>query len=109
MLFRRNINYEHITLTHSLAVNPNYKDKLKWTFKGSVGEYCLNIINVSSQDEGFYSCFSPGQMISNLQFELSIEGIFHFVQNTNLRFITQSFHLREFYFCCLYLQEGVWF
>ncbi|CAG2219687.1 unnamed protein product [Mytilus edulis] len=71
--YRRNINDNRITLMDALKVNPKYKEKVKLTSKGSAGEYCLNIINVSSQYEGVYYRFTNAQN-SILQFNLAIEA-----------------------------------
>lgn len=60
----------------SLAVNPEYKDKVNLTLIGSAGDYCLKLINMSSHDEGIYSCYTPANTFI-LEFNLCIEGIFY--------------------------------
>ncbi|CAG2219684.1 unnamed protein product [Mytilus edulis] len=70
---RKKNKVEENTIMENLEFGPGYENRVKLTNKRSAGEYCLTIINVSSQDEGFYRCYTENQN-SILQFNLSIEA-----------------------------------
>lgn len=71
--YLNNTILESVTLMEDSAVNPGYTNKVELTF---VDTYCLQIINVSSQDEGIYICYKQRQKSS---IKLKIAGNFHFV------------------------------
>lgn len=75
--YLKNIKTEETTLTEDTYVNPKYITKFNLIGKRYRGEYFLKIINVTSKDEGKYSCYQQGQTISIVQVDLHLEGIYH--------------------------------